>query len=194
MKNYTLSLSCRALLLFFALFYASSVSAQSQAFTTGTNIVSAGLGFNGVSGTGANNVLYHTVTPEYSFQYERGLWKAGPGVISLGVFLGEASYRYDVLYPLETSPTLEKWTYWEYGLRGAYHFTALKVPHLDTYAGIMISEQHTRYIAEMAPSLGSNSGGLSIFAGARYFFWSHLGIYAELATGPFFNGGIAATF
>jgi hypothetical protein len=194
MKNYTPYYSCCASVLMLALFHPSSSSAQTPAFTTGTNVISAGLGFNGVSGTGANNILYHTATPEYSVRYDRGLWKAGPGVISLGVFLGEASYRYDVLYPGETSPTLEKWTYWEYGLRGAYHFTGLKVPHLDTYAGIMISEQHTRYTSETASSLGSNGGGLSFFAGARYFFWSHLGIYAELATGPFFNGGIAATF
>jgi hypothetical protein len=191
MKNYTLSLSIYA---FFALFLSSTVSAQCQTFTKGTNIISAGLGFDGISGTGANNVLYRTATPEYSFQYERGLWKAGPGVISLGVFLGEASYRYDVLFPGETSPTLEKWTYLEFGLRGAYHFTGLKIPNLDTYAGVMTSEQHTHYTTQTGPSLFSNDSGLSIFAGARYFFWSHFGVYGELATGPYFNGGIAAKF
>lgn len=192
MKNYTFC----AFLLFFALFLSSSVSAQSQAFTKGTNIISAGLGSEGFSGSAANNVLYSSRTPEYSLQYERGLWKAGPGVISLGVFLGEASYQYDVITPTETSATLEKWTYWEFGLRGAYHFTGLKIPNLDTYAGVMVSEyeQHTRFIAETTSSLYSHGQGPSIFAGARYFFWSHFGVYGELATAPFFNGGIAAKF
>ena len=194
MKNYTSYYSSCAFVLMLALFHPPSVSAQTPAFTTGTNVISAGLGFSGVSGTGANNILYHTTTPEYSVRYERGLWKAGPGVISLGVLLGEASYRYDILYPGESKATLEKWTYWEYGLRGAYHFTGLKVPNLDPYTGIMISEQRTHYSSDTFPSGTSNSGGLSIFAGARYFLWPHLGVYAELATGPFFNGGIAATF
>jgi hypothetical protein len=194
MKNFTPYYSGCAVVLMLALFHPSAVFAQTPEFTTGTNVISAGLGFSGVSGTGANNILYHTATPEYSLRYDRGLWKVGPGVISLGVFLGEASYRYDVLYPGESHATLAKWTYWEYGLRGAYHFTGLKVPRLDTYAGIMISEQHTRYTSDTFPSISSNGGGLSIFAGARYFLWPHLGVYAELATGPFFNGGIAVTF
>ena len=194
MKNFTLSLSFSALLLFFALSFSSSVSAQSQTFTTGTNIISGGLGFEGVTGNGAFNVVYNSRTPEYSLQYERGLWKAGPGVISLGVLFGEASYQDNVIYPGDTNPTVEKTTYWELGLRGAYHFAGLKIPNLDTYAGTEVSETRTHFTDQTGPALNSYGRGITFFAGARYFLWSHLGVYAELATAPFFNGGIAAKF
>jgi hypothetical protein len=82
MKNYTFCSPFGALFITFLLFLSSSVSAQTQAFTAGTNIVSAGLGFVGTA-SGANNVHSSSATPEYSLQYERGLWKAGPGLISL---------------------------------------------------------------------------------------------------------------
>ncbi len=57
--------------------------AEAQAFEVGTNVISAGLGL----GSTLNGYGYSSSTPGINFQYERGIWEAGPGVISLGGYL-----------------------------------------------------------------------------------------------------------
>jgi hypothetical protein len=159
----------------------SAVRVHAQAFEAGTNVVSAGIGlgssldgYNGTQGIGL------------SATYERGIWEAGPGIISLGAYIGYKTYTYSGVsggYAYSY-----KWDYTIIGARGAYHFTGLNVENLDLYAGLMLSYDNlSTSISNQSPGYlpGSYSGGieLSPFAGARYYFANNLGVYGELGFG-----------
>src|SRR5690348_7499073 len=85
---------------------------QAQAFNRGDDILGVGLGIGSSLGSG---YTYGSQSPGLSVQYEHGNWDVGgPGVISLGGYLGYKSFSYDYL-----SYYSVKWTYFIIGLRSA---------------------------------------------------------------------------
>jgi hypothetical protein len=180
-------------LLLLMLLSALVFSVRAQEFQSGTNILSAGIGL----GSSILNYSGASQSPALSLQYERGVWDiGGPGVISLGGYVGYKGYSYS------TSDFSEKWHYTVLGVRSAYHYNGLNVDKLDLYGGVMLSYNLLSY------SYSDNSGynfsrngsygstvGLSLYVGARYFFSDHLAVLAELGYGvAFLNVGIAAKF
>ena len=164
----------------------SAVRVHAQAFEAGTNVVSAGIGLGSAL---ANGYTYGTQSPGFSVAYDRGIWEAGPGVISLGGYVGFKTFKDD--YANAGIVVNEKWTYSIFGVRGAYHFTGLNVENLDLYAGIMIAYDNLNYSYSdnqgnaYNSNVGSyNSGlGVSVFAGARYYFAGNLAVFGELGYG-----------
>src|SRR4051812_29791546 len=69
----------------------SSSSVSAQAFQLGNNVGSIGLGLgSSYGGFGAGSQ-----TPAISLQYEHGQWEVGgPGVISIGGYLGYKGFSY----------------------------------------------------------------------------------------------------
>ncbi len=131
----------------------------------GTWIVNAGLGFSGysygdglwLSGAGIK------------VAGQKGLWQAGPGVISLGAEAGIAFASYQGL----------NYTRFNIAPRSSYHY-GWNVPGLDTYGGL------TMGIGFVTNSVTSGAiarfyGGL--YAGASYFFNQHFAVNAELGLG-----------
>jgi len=168
-------------------------TARAQEFQKGTNIISAGVGL------GSSILSYSgtSQTPALSLQYERGVWDiGGPGVISLGGYVGYKGYSYSA------TDYSEKWHYTVLGVRSAYHYNGLNVDKLDLYGGVMLSYNILSY--SYSDNLGYNvSGngsygstvGLSLYVGARYFFTDNLAVLAELGYGvAYLNVGIAAKF
>lgn len=156
----------------------SAVSVRAQAFQVGTNVISAGIGL----GSSIASYSYGTQSPGFSLSYEHGFWDAGPGVISLGGYVGVKDYKYNG-YSYS-----EKWNYTIIGARGAYHFTGLDIDKLDLYAGLMLAYDNLSFSSNYAPGyspVGSYNSdiGLSVFAGARYYFSGNLAAYAELGYG-----------
>jgi hypothetical protein len=164
----------------------SAVRVHAQAFEAGTNIVSAGIGLGSAL---ANGYTYGTQSPGFSAAYDRGIWEAGPGVISLGGYIGFKTFKDD--YSNAGVVVNQKWNYSIFGVRGAYHFTGLNVENLDLYAGVMIAYDNLSYSYSdnqgnsYTSNVGSyNSGlGVSVFAGARYYFAGNLGVFGELGYG-----------
>jgi hypothetical protein len=152
----------------------SAVRVHAQAFEAGTNVVSAGIG---LGSSLANGYTYGTQSPGFSASYDRGIWEAGPGVISLGAYIGFKSFS----YPMEDA----KWNYTIIGARGAWHFTGLNVDKLDLYGGLMLSYDNLSFSANdgYAPGSYSSNVELTPFVGARYYFANNLGAYAELGYG-----------
>ncbi len=169
----------------FFLFTAPMVMAQE--FNVGTNVITAGVGFGGsydYYGSPAQS-------PGFSFTYERGIWDiGGPGVISLGGYLGFKTYKYGSYYDNA------KWNYTIIGVRGAYHFNGLDVDGLDLYGGLMLNYSILSYNHNNA--YGSTYGstfGATPFVGGRYFFTDNFGAYAELSYGvAYFSIGVAFKF
>jgi hypothetical protein len=164
----------------------SAARVHAQAFEAGTNVVSAGIGLGSAL---ANGYTYGTQSPGFSVSYDRGIWEAGPGVISLGGYIGFKTFKDD--YADAGYVVSEKWTYSIFGVRGAYHFTGLNIQNLDLYAGVMIAYDNLNYSysnnqgTSYNTNVGSyNSGlGISVFAGARYYFAGNLGAFGELGYG-----------
>ena len=166
--------------------------AQAQAFGVGTNVIAveAGLGTNVMPGAPGHHL------PVVDVIYDRGLWNAGKGVISLGVYAGYGDYTSNstkqpggnVIEPVSVSFTTV-------GLRGAYHFAGWKVPNLDAYVGIQFAIESTASGGYTDTEL--NQDVLSVqfrpFFGARYFFLPYLGVIAEVGFNAyqFYDMGLA---
>lgn len=174
--------------LVFFLFTAPMVMAQE--FNVGTNVITAGVGFGG--NYGLNYSPNENVG--LGFSYERGIWDiGGPGVISLGGYLGFKSYDYDY-YDYDVHRDA-KYRYTIIGARGAYHYNGLEVDNLDLYGGVMIS-YNILSIDNDYP--GNNDGselGATPFVGGRWFFTDNFGVFAELSYGVAnFTLGVAFKF
>lgn len=160
----------------------SAVRVHAQAFGAGTNVISAGIG---LGSSLANGYTYGTQGIGLSANYERGIWEAGPGVISLGAYLGYKTFSYN--FADGGNIYNYKWNYLIIGGRGAYHFTGLNIENLDLYAGLMLSYDNVSFSTNVnfPGYTGSYSSGLELtpFAGARYYFANNLGGYAELGYG-----------
>src|ERR1700722_3162511 len=112
----------------------SAVHVHAQAFAAGTNVISGGIG---LGSSLANGYTYGNQGIGLSANYERGIWEAGPGVISLGAYLGYKTFSYN--YAEGGNIYSYKWNYTIIGGRGAYHFTGLNIDNLDLYGGLMLS-------------------------------------------------------
>ncbi|MFS4456363.1 hypothetical protein [Maribacter sp. 2304DJ31-5] len=142
--------------------------ASAQEFNIGTNVINGGIGLGGSYGS------YTTSSQSLglSASFERGVWEVpGPGVVSLGGFLGYKTYNYDYF------GGNDKWTYTVIGVRGVYHYNGFDIENLDLYGGAMISYRILSYNGTSG-NFGSRPGATG-FVGARWFFADNLAVFAE---------------
>lgn len=169
--------------LFFCFIGLYAVMAQS--FFKGTNIVGAGVGLGGSFGS----FSYGSQTPGISVQYERGVWEVGgPGVISLGGYLGVKGYKYSG--GSGSFHYSQKWNYTIVGVRSAYHYNGINNEKFDVFGGLMLSYNILNYKYEDNGGGGSlNTGsygsgaGITAYVGGRYFFTQNIGVFAEAGYG-----------
>lgn len=151
------------------------VPAYAQQFQTGTGAANLGVGF----GTALNGLS--TGRPAISVSYERGLWNAGPGVISLGGYVGNTGFTY------KAQDYTQKWNYTVVGARGAYHYNGFtSVPKLDPYGGLMLGYNIVKYSTTGEYTGVNNYGsgvGYSLFVGGRWYFSENIAAFAELGYG-----------
>jgi hypothetical protein len=155
----------------------TSKKSNAQAFENGDNVLSVGLGLGG-----AYSGLHYGSTPGISLQYEHGNWDiGGPGVISLGGYLGYKGFRH------EEAGYAEKWNYTIIGLRSAYHYNGIDAKELDVYGGVMLSYNILSYSSSFPASYhyggyGSELG-FSIYLGGRYYFTDNVAAFLEVGYG-----------
>lgn len=175
----------------FAIIATSTLSAQQ--FVKGTNVISAGVGL----GSSLGSFSRSSQTPALSLSYEKGVWDiGGPGVISLGGYLGRKSYKYS------GSGYVEKWGYTIIGIRSAYHYNGIKSDKFDVYGGVMLSYNILNYTFKDNNGNNVNGGGnygsgtgFTLYAGGRYFFSSNIAAFAELGYGvSYLTLGLAYKF
>lgn len=161
-------------------------NAKAQSFEKGTNALNIGIGVGGNYGYWDGG----SALPQFSASFERGVWDIpGPGVISIGGYLGHKAYKYRA-YGNDWS-----WSYTTIGARAAYHYTGIDNEKLDVYGGALIG--YVLYRAD-GYTYGGGGGAAGAFAGGRYMFSPNFGVYAELAGGNYnlaiLNGGITLKF
>ncbi len=163
--------------------------AYAQPFQKGTTTANVGIGVGtALGGLGK-------VRPAISVSLDHGLWEiGGPGVISLGGYVGNTGYKYS------TSGYTAKWNYIVAGVRGAYHYNGFtNVPNLDVYGGAMLGYNMVKYSSDgndmdMSGTYGSGIG-FSGFLGGRWFFSESIGAFAELGYGvSVLNVGVTFKF
>ena len=171
----------------FLILMTTSQTAQAQAFQKGTNVVSLGIGL----GSSLLSYSGSSQTPAISANFERGIWDiGGPGVVSLGGYIGYKGYSYDGSYSSGYKWS-EKWNYTIVGIRSAYHYNGLSEKKIDLYGGVMLSANIVSYkytnssgYNESASAGNYNSGaGFTAFVGGRYFFTDKIAAMAELGYG-----------
>ncbi len=165
----------------------AALGLQAQPFQKGTTAVNAGIGLGtALGGLGS-------ARPALSLAVDHGMWEiGGPGVISIGGYVGNTGYRY------KTTGYTQKWNYTVVGVRGAYHYNGFaELPKLDVYGGAMLAYNIAKYTADGytgANTFGSGVG-FSAFAGGRWFFTEKIGAYAELGYGvSYLNIGVTFKF
>lgn len=151
--------------------------AYGQSFQKGTIATNAGIGVGTALG-GLGNAR-----PAISVSLDKGVWEVGgPGVISLGGYVGNTGYKYSGM------GYTAKWNYIVVGVRGAYHYNGFtSAPKLDVYGGAMLAYNIVKYSSDGDDMGQSNSYGSGIgftgFLGGRWFFAKSIGAYAELGYG-----------
>ncbi len=167
----------------FTVLFATKSSAQK--FEVGNDVIGLGIGLGSTYGYTTSSS-----SPALSAQYEHGIWNiAGPGVISLGGFLGYKSYSYDGIAPGYTFS--QKWSYTIIGLRSAYHYNGFQGSKFDPYGGLMLSydivsasytsSDHT-YDYLYRGAYGSTFR-ITLFLGGRYYFSENWAAFGELGFG-----------
>lgn len=172
----------------------ANTKSYGQAFDTGTQIFAAGIGL----GSSLGSFTHSSQIPAISLQYERGMWEAGnSGVISLGGYVGYKSFSYKT--SAGSFESTSKWNYTIVGVRSAYHYQGLDNDKIDLYGGLMLSYNILNYSYSDnsgSPSMSSgnygSTAGLTLYAGARYYFIDGVAAFAELGYGvSYLNLGVA---
>lgn len=159
-------------ILYFSILVCMAPLAQAQEFETGTNVINLGVGFGGNFGSFTTS----SQTPGFSASFERGFWDVpGPGVVSLGAYVGTKTYKYDYV------GGNNKWNYTIIGVRGAYHYTGFDIDNLDVYGGVMVTYNILSF-SGASTSLGSHPGVTGILGG-RWYFSDTFGVFAEAGYG-----------
>ena len=114
--------------------------------------------------------------PAVKFSFEKGMWKAGPGVITLG---GELTFSY--FWNKYGDGWHENWFNCILGARSAYHY-GWNVKGLDTYAGVPAGIGFCMNTHDA--SLGYHNYApvypyFGVFLGASYFITPQFGVYGE---------------
>lgn len=117
--------------------------------------------------------------PGFQIAFEKGVWKGGPGTITMG---GEFGFSFIA----RTYPHYKySWFTTIMAVRSAYHY-GWNVKGLDTYGGLALGFRFLSFNDEYydgwedgynPPSFGPHFGG---FIGASYFFSPKVGLNGEL--------------
>lgn len=169
----------------FTVILCSFYTIQAQEFEIGTNVITANIGLGGNFG----NFVTSSQGLGYGIGYERGIWDAGPGVVSLGGYIGTKTLKNNSLL------SESKWNYTIIGVRGAYHYTGLNVENLDVYGGLMLSYNILSFDGVGVGTNFNNRPAATGFVGARWYFTESLAGSAEAGYGvAFLSLGVSFRF
>jgi hypothetical protein len=186
------------------------IAQDEKAFNENTHIINLGVGlgtryYGGVLGSAA-----YRSTPAISLSYEQAYKKKlGPGFLGIGAYLGyqRASLTDNNLYYFGTNYYYKHtWNYTMIAARGIYHWDVLNAKNAEVYAGVIIGlriQTYNFYTNSPDPddyyyyrlNPGSVYPAYSVVAGARWYFASKFGLFAELGYGiSYATGGFSFKF
>ena len=173
----------------------SASKLQAGTFDQGDNGINIGIGFGGYYGSYVSGLSSRSESPVISFSFEHGQWKAGPGVISWGIYAGFKTLKNSQRHSFTNYEYTERWTYIIVGPRAAWHWTEIPVEKLDVYGGVMAGlyiesykyEDNDPFDNDYYDTYDAKSRVYpSLFVGARYMFAGGFGAFAEAGYGASF--------
>ena len=123
--------------------------------------------------------------PGFQASFEKGMWKLGPGVLSLGAEMGFSYFGYSGDWDGKHDAYKYQWFSSIGAVRSAYHY-GWNVRGLDTYGGFaagmrfLIFTSHYSYEYPDNYNPGNIYPFVGTFVGASYFFNDMIGINGEL--------------
>ena len=125
--------------------------------------------------------------PGGKLAFEKGMWKVGPGVFTLGAEIGLSFFWHK--WGVNNYNLKERWGNLMLGARSAYH-VGFDVPGLDIYGGIPLGIGFSRYTHSGYTGIESWNEWhgythhpvffyVGVFFGASYYFTHSIGINAE---------------
>lgn len=174
---------CTLIVGMFMTLFAIQSNAQSETcFHKGSSVINLGVGL----GTTLYSAGYSGSFPPISISYEQGIANGRWGI---GGYLAHTGAKYG-----------DKSDYWKFsytviGARGDYHFYT--TDKLDAYGGLILGYDivSDKWHGEGDGDEYKASGSSIVFApfvGARYYFSTHIGAFAELGYGiAWLNLGLA---
>jgi hypothetical protein len=123
--------------------------------------------------------------PGFQASFEKGMWKLGPGVLTLGAELGFSYFAYTGEWKDHDDAYKYQWFSSIGAVRSAYHY-GWNVRGLDTYGGmaagmrVLLFNGTYNYGYNNTYNPGSIYPFVGLFAGASYFFNDLIGINGEL--------------
>lgn len=127
--------------------------------------------------------------PAFQTAVEVGMWKVGPGVITIGGEVGFDFFKYKGTDSRYGPGTTYTYNYMDLiiAARSAYHY-GWNVPGLDTYAGVAAGPRFVFFTYSLPPtwtggvinSPATVGYGGGAFAGASYYFNDVIGVNAEV--------------
>ena len=166
-----------------------------QAFGKGSNILDVGVGLGGYYSYWGYGYFE---TPNFVASYENGTFgNVGPGTVSLGALFSYKGIQNNWVSNNGYSYS-DRWNYWIFGLRSAYHWNFTSSPRFDPYVGLMLGyyvvnhmfvSNDPFYAEPGSPGYISYSTtypnylALSLYIGARYYVSNRVAIWGELGYG-----------
>ncbi len=190
-----------------------TASTGGKAFDENTRVINIGIGFAGSYYNFSRGAGYnYRNSPVLSLSYEQPWSKRlGPGYLGVGAYVNfqSTTYRYENHY-WKGERNYYQHSYRNYVAAGraAYHWDGLNFEHGEVYGGAIIGLRFQTYDY----STNSNDPDIyryqydsrlvvrptaSVFAGARWYFSSKVGVFGELSGGygiPYATGGLSIKF
>jgi hypothetical protein len=165
-----------------ALFSLNCVNAQ--VISKGDRIITAGIGFGSYLGGRDYSITVSPIGASFEYCVIDNLFDEN-SAIGVGGYLGYTAKKWSNRMDVEEAEAMEvKYTYTSIAAKGYFHYNF--VPDLDTYGGLALGYNIVGRKATPSDYLHSTSSsgvGFSLFVGARYYFSSSIGAYAEIGYG-----------
>ncbi len=167
------------------------IPASKAQFSEGDNVLGVGVGILGGYSVGlsGSNV---SQSPAITLHYDHGMGQLGPGVWSIGGFVGYKTISYDARY-LNLYNYDWRYTFFVLGARGTWHYNEWHgSADWDTYGIAMLAYRSVSYSDNTDYGPYGNLGNYSysgsgidfgIAVGARYWFSDNISAYGEFGYG-----------
>jgi hypothetical protein len=164
------------------------ITGNAQNMEVGSNMLNLGVGVGGYYNAYSS---YTSQTPAIGISFDHGFKQVGPGIITLGGYLGYKQLVNKNNYYDGANAYYYKWT-WTYliiGFRSTYQYKVSD--KFDIYGGLLLSLNNDKFThTSNDPSYnnhvynyGGTNVGFSIFGGAHYLFSNKFGAFGEIGYG-----------
>lgn len=166
-----------------------------KCYDENSHVINVGIGVGSGYYLRASGEKYSS-SPYLSLSYEQP-WskKLGPGFLGVGAYFGYKTEKYEYHYYSNFGNAYHyerRYSYYTVAARADYHWDVLNSKKAEVYGGVLIGAYLSSYTYTdndpyddyYSVSVNPFSPYVSPFVGARYYFGSNFGVFAEAGVHP----------